>query len=59
MSVSSSGKVGLGNDQITICGSKLALEHALVRGDRHSGGVVPSFDREWCTRLDSNQWPPD
>ena len=39
------GKVGLGNDQITICGSKLALEHALVRGDRHPGGVVPSFDR--------------
>ena len=42
------GKVGLGNHQITICGSKLALEHALVRGDRHPGGVVPSFDREWC-----------
>ncbi len=44
------GKVGLGDDQITICGSKLALEHALVRGDRHPGEVVPSFDRKWCRR---------
>ncbi|MEQ8311124.1 MAG: recombinase family protein [Sphingopyxis sp.] len=48
------GKVGLGNDQITICGSKLALEHALVRGDRHPGGVVPSFDREWCPEEELN-----
>lgn len=51
------GKVGLGNDQITICGSKLALEHALVRGDRHPGGVVPSFDREWCPEEETKNTP--
>jgi site-specific DNA recombinase len=22
-------------------------------------GAVPTFFPKWCTRLDSNQWPPD
>ena len=46
--------VGLSNDEITISGSQLAMEHALVKGDRAATGVVPSFDRGWCPGEDSN-----
>ena len=47
-------QVALTNDEISITGSKLALEHALARSSRGKAPVVPSFDREWCPEEDSN-----
>jgi hypothetical protein len=47
-------RVGLDNEQITIAGSKAALEHALIQGDRAPAGLVPSFDREWCQERTKN-----
>ena len=47
-------QVSVTNDEITISGSKGALESALTSGAKRGTELVPSFDREWCGREDSN-----
>jgi len=46
--------VTLSETEITVRGSKAALEHAVVKGVQPLNGVVPIFDREWCRLGDSN-----
>lgn len=46
--------------EVRILGSKSNLLQALIAGATETKpGAVPSFVPKWCTRLDSNQWPPD
>lgn len=46
--------VTVSNTEVSISGSKPALEAALSHGDRHGLPPVPSFDREWRRLQDSN-----
>jgi site-specific DNA recombinase len=48
-------RVDVGRRNIRISGSP----HALARAAASSGKAVPKVEREWCTRRDSNPWPPD
>ena len=47
-------RVVIGPDEIRILGPKQALAEGLVQGNVKAGTVVPSFDREWRARKDSN-----
>ena len=49
-------RVDVGNAQIRITGQKNILLAAIAAREI---GSVPKTEREWCTQLDSNQWPPD
>ncbi len=49
-------RVEVGHREIRISGSKAALSRAAMGVPPH---LVPKAERKWCTRLDSNQWPPD
>lgn len=51
------GRVEVGNEEIRIVGSTKALEHAVGRVDASPPKPVPSIEREWRARLDSNQRP--
>ena len=44
-------------DEIRIIGPKERLFSGVVSGGSGRHGPVPSFDREWRTRRDSNPWP--
>ena len=53
-------RVEVATDEVRILGSKSNLLQTLVAGAAETKpGAVPSFVPKWCTRLDSNQWPPD
>jgi site-specific DNA recombinase len=54
-------RVEVGTGEIRIMGSKSNLLQTLAAVARTEAklGTVPSFVPKWCTRLDSNQWPPD
>ena len=46
--------------EVRILGSKSNLLQALIAGAAETKpGAVPSFVPKWCTRQDSNLWPPD
>ena len=45
--------------EIRICGSKKALEHAVLATANSPQGMVPSFARKWRARNDSNVRPSD
>ena len=47
-------RVVIGPDEIRILGPKQALAEGLVQGNVNTGTMVPSFDREWRARHDSN-----
>ncbi|MGN6099332.1 MAG: recombinase family protein [Bosea sp. (in: a-proteobacteria)] len=47
-------RVVIGPDEIRILGPKQALAEGLVQGNVNPGTMVPSFDREWRARNDSN-----
>ena len=40
--------------EITIAGTKAALQAAISHDERAGAPAVPSFDREWCPEEDSN-----
>ena len=46
------------DEQITVSGTRAALEAAIAHGNRNGVPAVPSFDREWCRLQDSNLRPP-
>ena len=46
------------DEQITVSGTRAALEAAVAHGNRNGVPAVPSFDREWCRLQDSNLRPP-
>ena len=46
-------EVRIGGDQITVMGNTSDLEHAATLGEGPQG-LVPSFNRNWCGREDSN-----
>lgn len=50
------GEVVMTREQITIRGPQRALELAAA-GDLPSDALVRTSMVDWCTRLDSNQWP--
>jgi site-specific DNA recombinase len=50
------GEVVMTREEITIRGPNRALELAIA-GDMPSDDAVRTFMSDWCTRLDSNQWP--
>ena len=50
-------RVTLSDDQIRITGTRSALAHLLVTDQPPQPGRMPSFDREWCPREDSNLRP--
>lgn len=52
-------QVELSDDAITIQGPKGALMQALGTDGDFTGTMVPSCDREWRARQDSNLRPPD
>jgi site-specific DNA recombinase len=54
-------RVEVSTGVIRIMGSKSNLLQTLaaLAGTEAKLGTVPSFVPKWCTRLDSNQWPPD
>lgn len=53
-------RVEVAADEVRILGSKSNLLQALVAGAAETKpGAVPSFVPKWCTRQDSNLWPPD
>lgn len=47
-------RVDVGNQEIRLTGSKKALEHAVARTDAPPVGLVPTFERKWRARKDSN-----
>ena len=47
-------RVEIGHKEIRISGSKTSLSRAAMGVPPH---MVPKAEREWCARLDSNQWP--
>ena len=47
-------RVVIGPDEIRILGPKQALAEGLVQENVNPGTMVPSFDREWRARKDSN-----
>ena len=47
-------RVVIGPNEIRILGPKQALAEGLVQGNIKAGTMVPSFDREWRARHDSN-----
>ena len=47
-------KVELSSTGVRICGTRAALEHALIKDEDTPPGAVPIVDREWCGREDSN-----
>ncbi|TAJ30520.1 hypothetical protein [Bosea sp. (in: a-proteobacteria)] len=47
-------RVVIGPDEIRIPGPKQALAEGLVQGNVNAGTMVPSFDRKWRARHDSN-----
>ena len=51
------GRVEVGDQRIRIIGSSKALEHAVGGTLDRPVGSVPSIEREWRTRQDSNLWP--
>ncbi|WP_174279461.1 recombinase family protein [Sphingomonas bacterium] len=46
--------ITVSNAEITIAGTRAALEAAVSHGERPGTPTVPSFDREWCRLQDSN-----
>jgi len=52
-------RVTVNDNEILVHGSKVALEAAIFRGDNPLSSGVPSFDRRWCARQDSNLRPQD
>ena len=42
------------DEQITVSGTRAALEAAVAHGNRNGVPAVPSFDRKWCPEEDSN-----
>ncbi len=48
-------KVSVSNKRIVITGPRTALEDGLADGNPRPNAMVPSFDREWCPRPDSNR----
>ena len=51
------GEVVVEDTRIRITGATAALEHAVVNGPGWLNTPVPSFDRIWCPRVDSNHRP--
>ena len=49
-------RVEVGDREIRISGRNAALQRAVI-ASQSRGATVPRAEREWCTRLDSNQWP--
>ena len=47
-------EVTVSAEQIRLPGTRSALEHLLVSDKPPLAGTVPSFDRDWCGREDSN-----
>ena len=52
-------EVRVNDREIRISGSKAVLARSAAAGVAKTTPAVLSFVREWCARLDSNQWPPD
>ncbi len=54
-------RVEVDTGEVRIMGSKSILLQTLAAQDSSGTrlGPVPSFVPNWCTKLDSNQWPPD
>ncbi len=50
-------RVTVSDNEIVIAGSKAALEIAACKGQSATFAAVPSSDREWCPREDSNLRP--
>ncbi|MCE7796553.1 hypothetical protein LWE61_08250 [Sphingobium sufflavum] len=44
--------ITVNDNEITITGSKAALENAVRKGDPAACAAVPSFDRKWCPEED-------
>lgn len=49
--------VTVNDNEITIAGSKAALENAAQKGDPANCAAVPSFDRKWCQKRDRDVSP--
>ena len=47
-------QVTVSAEQITLIGTRSALEHMLVSDKPPLASPVPIFDRDWCGREDSN-----
>jgi hypothetical protein len=49
----------VGKDLTRISGFTRSLKRAVGRVDSKPSRLVPSIERKWCARQDSNLWPPD
>ena len=49
-------QIEVGKQEIRISGSKQTLSCAAIG---MAPNLVPKAERKWCTRRDSNPWPPD
>ncbi|MDB5694789.1 MAG: hypothetical protein JWN21_332 [Sphingomonas bacterium] len=47
-------QVRVSSREVHITGTRSAIEHLLVSDKPVSNGTLPSFDRDWCGREDSN-----
>ncbi len=50
-------RIEVGDEAITIKGNSKTLEQAVIAHQKSAKGEVRTFDRQWCTRHDSNVWP--